>query len=121
MGGVNVSCHCLSKSNAKLTIAPLPPFKLTRLQDVFCNSNPMILSAARTAGGSTEPRLLQLLVVANCDLQPGVADPELRLALQWIAASELGLPALHFRMSHDLSADKVGGAKSQYLDTPMGR
>lgn len=77
---------------------------------MLCNRTPVILSAARTAGGSTEPRLLLLLAVANCDLQPGGVDPELRLALQWIAASELGIPALHFRRSEDVSAAKVGGA-----------
>ncbi|XP_075871069.1 A-kinase anchor protein SPHKAP isoform X2 [Nelusetta ayraudi] len=65
------------------------------------------IQQARTAGGSTEPRLLLLLAVANCDLQPGGVDPELRLALQWIAASELGIPALHFRRSEDVSAAKL--------------
>lgn len=67
----------------------------------------MIFSPARTAEGSTEPKLLLLLAVANCDLQPEGVDPELRLALQWIAASELGLPALHFQRSEDVNTTKV--------------
>lgn len=74
---------------------------------MFWNKTSVILSSARTAEGSTEPKLLLLLAVANCDLQPGGVDAELRLALQWIAASELGLPALHFQRSEDVNAAKV--------------
>lgn len=74
---------------------------------MFRNKTSAIFSSARTAEGSAEPKLLLLLAVANCDLQPGDVDPELRLAMQWIAASELGLPALHFQMSDDVNAAKV--------------
>uniref|UniRef100_A0A3Q0RWW9 SPHK1 interactor, AKAP domain containing n=1 Tax=Amphilophus citrinellus TaxID=61819 RepID=A0A3Q0RWW9_AMPCI len=41
------------------------------------------------------------LLVVNCDLEPECVDLELRVALQWIAASELGLPALYFRKSKE--------------------
>uniref|UniRef100_A0A3Q4G694 SPHK1 interactor, AKAP domain containing n=1 Tax=Neolamprologus brichardi TaxID=32507 RepID=A0A3Q4G694_NEOBR len=41
------------------------------------------------------------LLVVNCDLEPECMDLELRVALQWIAASELGLPALYFRKSKE--------------------
>uniref|UniRef100_A0A3Q0RZY4 SPHK1 interactor, AKAP domain containing n=1 Tax=Amphilophus citrinellus TaxID=61819 RepID=A0A3Q0RZY4_AMPCI len=55
-------------------------------------------SSARTAGdGSSVGELL----VVNCDLEPECVDLELRVALQWIAASELGLPALYFRKSKE--------------------
>ena len=44
----------------------------------------------------------------NCDLEQECVDSELRVALQWIAASELGLPALYFRKSKEKRAAKVG-------------
>ncbi|XP_045930220.1 A-kinase anchor protein SPHKAP isoform X1 [Micropterus dolomieu] len=55
-------------------------------------------SSARTTGGSSN---LKVLLVVNCDLEPECVDSELRVALQWIAASELGLPALYFRKSKE--------------------
>uniref|UniRef100_A0A3P8TUI6 SPHK1 interactor, AKAP domain containing n=1 Tax=Amphiprion percula TaxID=161767 RepID=A0A3P8TUI6_AMPPE len=44
---------------------------------------------------------LREMLVVNCDLEPECVDSELRVALQWIAASELGLPALYFRKSKE--------------------
>lgn len=61
-------------------------------------------SSARTAGDGSSIR--ELLVV-NCDLEPECVDSELRVALQWIAASELGLPALYFRKSKEKRVAKV--------------
>ncbi|XP_032401366.1 A-kinase anchor protein SPHKAP isoform X2 [Xiphophorus hellerii] len=55
-------------------------------------------SSGSPAGGGSNLR--QLLVV-NCDLEQECEDSELRVALQWIAASELGLPALYFRKSKE--------------------
>lgn len=49
-------------------------------------------------------------MVVNCDLEPESVDSELRVALQWIAASELGLPALYFRKSKEKRVAKVGTA-----------
>ncbi|KAL0972949.1 hypothetical protein UPYG_G00196840 [Umbra pygmaea] len=46
------------------------------------------------------------LLVINCDLEPGCVDAELRLALQWIAASELGLPTVYFRKSKERKTSK---------------
>uniref|UniRef100_A0A3Q2WTJ2 SPHK1 interactor, AKAP domain containing n=1 Tax=Haplochromis burtoni TaxID=8153 RepID=A0A3Q2WTJ2_HAPBU len=46
-------------------------------------------------------RSIRELLVVNCDLEPECMDLELRVALQWIAASELGLPALYFRKSKE--------------------
>uniref|UniRef100_A0A7N6F7R6 A-kinase anchor 110kDa C-terminal domain-containing protein n=1 Tax=Anabas testudineus TaxID=64144 RepID=A0A7N6F7R6_ANATE len=57
----------------------------------------------RTAGSSSN---LRELLVVNCDLQTECVDLELRVALQWIAASELGLPALYFRKSKEESIAK---------------
>uniref|UniRef100_A0A3B4VCR4 SPHK1 interactor, AKAP domain containing n=1 Tax=Seriola dumerili TaxID=41447 RepID=A0A3B4VCR4_SERDU len=55
-------------------------------------------SSVRTASGSGN---LRELLVVNCDLEPECVDSELRVALQWIAASELGLPALYFIKSKE--------------------
>nr|XP_046244659.1 A-kinase anchor protein SPHKAP isoform X2 [Scatophagus argus] len=55
-------------------------------------------NSVRTAGGSGD---LRMLLVVNCDFEPECVDSELRIALQWIAASELGLPALCFRKSKE--------------------
>ncbi|XP_067364820.1 A-kinase anchor protein SPHKAP isoform X3 [Channa argus] len=55
-------------------------------------------TSVRTAGSSSN---LRELVVVNCVLEPECVDLELRVALQWIAASELGLPALYFRKSKE--------------------
>ncbi|KAM8805226.1 A-kinase anchor protein SPHKAP [Eudromia elegans] len=41
------------------------------------------------------------LLVINFDLEPGRPDAELRAALQWIAASELGIPTIYFRKSQE--------------------
>ncbi|KAM4742673.1 A-kinase anchor protein SPHKAP isoform 2-T2 [Anableps anableps] len=61
------------------------------------------VSALESCSGSpagSGSNLRQLLVV-NCDLEQECEDSELRVALQWIAASELGLPALYFRKSKE--------------------
>ncbi|XP_029373692.1 A-kinase anchor protein SPHKAP [Echeneis naucrates] len=55
-------------------------------------------SSGRTAGSG---RSVRELLVVNCDLEPECVDSELRVALQWIAASELGLPALYFVKSKE--------------------
>ncbi|XP_071353237.1 A-kinase anchor protein SPHKAP isoform X2 [Trachinotus anak] len=55
-------------------------------------------SSARIVGGASN---LRELLVVNCDLEPECVDSELRVALQWIAASELGLPALYFMKSKE--------------------
>ncbi|XP_064830662.1 A-kinase anchor protein SPHKAP-like isoform X1 [Oncorhynchus masou masou] len=64
-------------------------------------------SSLWTVGGSSSHR--ELLVV-NCDLDPECVDSELRLALQWIAASELGLHAVYFRKCKERTS-KVGAAQ----------
>ncbi|XP_077421679.1 A-kinase anchor protein SPHKAP isoform X4 [Vanacampus margaritifer] len=56
-------------------------------------------SSARTAGGGGG-HVRELLVV-NCDLEADCMDSEVTVALQWIAASELGLPALYFKKSKE--------------------
>lgn len=57
----------------------------------------------KTAGGSSN---LRELLVVNCDLESDCIDSELRVALQWIAASELGLSALYFKKSKEKKVAK---------------
>lgn len=62
------------------------------------------VSESSSAGGSSN---LRELLVLNCDLEQECMDSELRVALQWIAASELGLPVLYFRKSKEMRTAKV--------------
>ncbi|XDV29712.1 hypothetical protein PO909_032760, partial [Leuciscus waleckii] len=56
-----------------------------------------VTSGLSTAGSSCQRELL----VLNFDLEPECVDGELRAVLQWIAASELGVPALYFRKTQE--------------------
>lgn len=42
----------------------------------------------------------------NVDMDSDCVDEELRAALQWIAASELGVPALYFRKTQEHNLTK---------------
>lgn len=75
--------------------------------NAICHVDLSESSSVRTTGGSSD---LRVMLVVNCDLEPEYVDSELRVALQWIAASELGLPALYFRRSKERSIAKVGRA-----------
>ncbi|XP_042314540.1 A-kinase anchor protein SPHKAP isoform X2 [Sceloporus undulatus] len=46
------------------------------------------------------------LLVINFDLEPECPDAELRATLQWIAASELGLPTIYFKKSQENRIEK---------------
>ncbi|KAJ8256888.1 hypothetical protein COCON_G00190400 [Conger conger] len=46
------------------------------------------------------------LLVVNCDIDPEGVDTELRATLQWIAASQLGVPAVYFRRSEEKQMEK---------------
>ncbi|KFO87987.1 A-kinase anchor protein SPHKAP, partial [Buceros rhinoceros silvestris] len=46
------------------------------------------------------------LLVINFDLEPECPDAELRATLQWIAASELGIPTIYFRKSQENRIEK---------------
>ncbi|XP_022535175.2 A-kinase anchor protein SPHKAP isoform X3 [Astyanax mexicanus] len=61
-----------------------------------------VTSGLSTAGSSCQRELL----VVNVDVGVDSEDVELRAALQWIAASELGVPALYFRKTQEHSLAK---------------
>ncbi|NXE47366.1 SPKAP protein, partial [Casuarius casuarius] len=46
------------------------------------------------------------LLVINFDLEPERPDAELRATLQWIAASELGIPTIYFKKSQENRIEK---------------
>ncbi|XP_036029038.1 A-kinase anchor protein SPHKAP isoform X2 [Onychomys torridus] len=46
------------------------------------------------------------LLVINFDLEPEFPDAELRVTLQWIAASELGIPTIYFKKSQESKIEK---------------
>uniref|UniRef100_A0A663N3E1 SPHK1 interactor, AKAP domain containing n=1 Tax=Athene cunicularia TaxID=194338 RepID=A0A663N3E1_ATHCN len=46
------------------------------------------------------------LLVINFDLEPECPDVELRATLQWIAASELGIPTIYFKKSQENRVEK---------------
>ncbi|KAG5214135.1 hypothetical protein JEQ12_009921 [Ovis aries] len=46
------------------------------------------------------------LLVINFDLEPECPDTELRATLQWIAASELGIPTIYFKKSQENRIEK---------------
>ncbi|XP_042630759.1 A-kinase anchor protein SPHKAP isoform X1 [Cyprinus carpio] len=56
-----------------------------------------VTSGLSTAGSSCQRELL----VLNFDMDSECVDGELRATLQWIAASELGVPALYFRKTQE--------------------
>ncbi|XP_042599419.1 A-kinase anchor protein SPHKAP isoform X1 [Cyprinus carpio] len=56
-----------------------------------------VTSGLSTAGSSCQRDLL----VLNFDMDSECVDGELRATLQWIAASELGVPALYFRRTQE--------------------
>uniref|UniRef100_A0A8C9K9R6 SPHK1 interactor, AKAP domain containing n=1 Tax=Panthera tigris altaica TaxID=74533 RepID=A0A8C9K9R6_PANTA len=46
------------------------------------------------------------LLVINFDLEPECPDAELRASVQWIAASELGIPTIYFKKSQENRIEK---------------
>lgn len=41
-------------------------------------------------------QIRKILAIVNIDLEPNLVDPQLRAALQWLAASETEVSELHF-------------------------
>ncbi|XP_021582791.2 A-kinase anchor protein SPHKAP isoform X5 [Ictidomys tridecemlineatus] len=60
--------------------------------------------APGTAVRATGPQ--RSLLVINFDLEPECPDAELRATLQWIAASELGIPTIYFKKSQEAQIEK---------------
>ncbi|GAB1285163.1 A-kinase anchor protein SPHKAP [Apodemus speciosus] len=70
-------------------------------------SSPMINikeHASGLPGRAASPQ--RSLLVINFDLEPECPDAELRATLQWIAASELGIPTIYFKKSQESRIEK---------------
>ncbi|KAG7265978.1 hypothetical protein CRUP_022683 [Coryphaenoides rupestris] len=111
------SCIQLSEGNGTSSSSSVGVADLEAFSDVPSQSSVTITSAETGRGHLAESRGIDLedaglqratesrgLLVLNCDLEPERVDWELRVALQWIAASELGLSALYFSKSVEMSA-----------------
>ncbi|XP_032081571.1 A-kinase anchor protein SPHKAP [Thamnophis elegans] len=72
----------------------------------FCDKLPEKVEAC-TSGLTIETTNEQKdLLVINVDLEPEYPDAELRATLQWIAASELGIPMIYFKKSQEHRVEK---------------
>nr|XP_045003187.1 A-kinase anchor protein SPHKAP isoform X3 [Jaculus jaculus] len=60
--------------------------------------------ASGRTGRAASPQ--RSLLVINFDLEPERPDAELRATLQWIAASELGIPTIYFKKSQESRIEK---------------
>nr|XP_056706104.1 A-kinase anchor protein SPHKAP [Euleptes europaea] len=75
-------------------------------EDTFRNTQPE-KGEECTADLSVETASKQKdLLVINFDLEPECPDVELRATLQWIAASELGIPVIYFKKSQENRIEK---------------
>lgn len=66
-----------------------------------------IISEISSASAASISSNLRELLLVNCDLEQESVDSELRMTLQWIAASELGLSVVYFRKSQEVNFSKV--------------
>uniref|UniRef100_A0A3P9ILV7 SPHK1 interactor, AKAP domain containing n=1 Tax=Oryzias latipes TaxID=8090 RepID=A0A3P9ILV7_ORYLA len=60
-----------------------------------------IISEISSASAASISCNLRELLLVNCDLEQESVDSEIRMTLQWIAASELGLSFVYFRKSQE--------------------
>ncbi|XP_078812609.1 A-kinase anchor protein SPHKAP isoform X2 [Oryzias latipes] len=68
-------------------------------------SKEKVFEISSASAASISSNLRELLLV-NCDLEQESVDSELRMTLQWIAASELGLSVVYFRKSQEVNFSK---------------
>ncbi|XP_061638118.1 A-kinase anchor protein SPHKAP isoform X2 [Phyllopteryx taeniolatus] len=100
-----------TSSGSSVGMADLDPFsdvpshsteigvELEKSHQAATKDNYFASSSARTAGG--DGGHVRELLVVNCYLEAECLDSEVTVALQWIAASELGLPVLYFKKSKE--------------------
>uniref|UniRef100_A0A3B3BBH0 SPHK1 interactor, AKAP domain containing n=1 Tax=Oryzias melastigma TaxID=30732 RepID=A0A3B3BBH0_ORYME len=74
-----------------------------RYRSKRCTLTPRSLAHPNAAGISSN---LRELLLVNCDFEQECVDSELRVTLQWIAASELGLSVVYFRKSKEVNFSK---------------
>ncbi|XP_066474937.1 A-kinase anchor protein SPHKAP [Tiliqua scincoides] len=75
-------------------------------ETTFQNRQPEAIEGHTSSLSMGTPNGQKDLLVINFDLEPECPDVELRATLQWIAASELGIPIIYFRKSQENRIEK---------------
>ncbi|XP_063163849.1 A-kinase anchor protein SPHKAP [Candoia aspera] len=73
---------------------------------LFCEKPPEKIEACVSRLSVETTNAQKDLLVINLDLEPECPDAELRATLQWIAASELGIPTIYFKKSQEHRIEK---------------
>ncbi|KAM6442397.1 A-kinase anchor protein SPHKAP isoform 2-T2 [Liasis olivaceus] len=73
---------------------------------LFCEKSPEKIQACASELSVETTNEQKDLLVINLDLEPECPDAELRATLQWIAASELGIPMIYFKKSQEHRIEK---------------
>ncbi|XP_073928010.1 A-kinase anchor protein SPHKAP isoform X4 [Castor canadensis] len=79
--------------------------ELVEEKEILKGQSESIKEHASGLPGRTASHPRSLLVI-NFDLEPECPDAELRATLQWIAASELGIPTIYFKKSQESRIEK---------------
>ncbi|XP_048200558.1 A-kinase anchor protein SPHKAP isoform X2 [Perognathus longimembris pacificus] len=79
--------------------------ELVEEKEIHKGQSESIKEHASGLPGRTASHQRNLLVI-NFDLEPECPDAELRATLQWIAASELGIPTIYFKKSQESRIEK---------------
>ncbi|KAM4836321.1 A-kinase anchor protein SPHKAP isoform 2-T3 [Thomomys bottae] len=79
--------------------------ELVEEKEIHKGQSESIKEHASGLPGRTASHQRSLLVI-NFDLEPECPDAELRATLQWIAASELGIPTIYFKKSQESRIEK---------------
>ncbi|XP_029789521.1 A-kinase anchor protein SPHKAP isoform X1 [Suricata suricatta] len=78
--------------------------ELVEEKEILKEQSENIEGASGVQAGAASPQ--GSLLVINFDLEPECPDAELRATLQWIAASELGIPTIYFKKSQENRIEK---------------
>ncbi|XP_004638281.1 A-kinase anchor protein SPHKAP [Octodon degus] len=88
------------------SIPPSPMInELVEEKEILKGQSQIIKEQASGLTGTVASHQRNLLVI-NFDLEPECPDAELRATLQWIAASELGIPTIYFKKSQENRIEK---------------
>jgi len=79
--------------------------ELVEEKEILKGQSENVEGVSGVAMGAASPQGNMLVI--NFDLEPECPDAELRATLQWIAASELGIPTIYFKKSQENRIEKV--------------
>ncbi|XP_032256492.1 A-kinase anchor protein SPHKAP isoform X1 [Phoca vitulina] len=78
--------------------------ELVEEKEILKGQSENVEGVSGVAMGAASPQGNMLVI--NFDLEPECPDAELRATLQWIAASELGIPTIYFKKSQENRIEK---------------